>query len=156
MSNRGTMAIANKQADGVVNTPSPAVKATIERLSTSVMKVLLVEDEPLVRDMVSAFLQRAGYGVEAVSSAEEVLDGWSDRAVDLLLTDVMLPGQTGVELATTLREQHPELKVVYMSGNISDPAVRESVLAPGTRFLAKPFSRTTLLEVIKSLNVTEQ
>ena len=125
---------------------------TIDRtLYESMLKVLLVEDEPLVRDMVRAFLERAGYGVEAVGTAEEVLDGWSDRAVDLLLTDVMLPGQTGVELATALREQRPDLKVVYMSGNVSDPAARESVLSPGTRFLAKPFSRAALLEVIRSL-----
>ena len=133
-------------------TPGPPPGDTIDRrLYESMRKVLLVEDEPLVRDMVRAFLERAGYGVEAVSSAEEVLDGWSDRAVDLLLTDVMLPGQTGVELATALREQRPDLKVVYMSGNVSDPAARESVLSPGTRVLAKPFSRATLLEVIRSL-----
>ena len=76
---------------------------------------------------------------------------WSDRAVGLLLTDVMLPGQTGVELATQLREQRPDLKVVYMSGNVSDPAARDSVVLPGTRFLAKPFSRAALLDVIRSL-----
>ncbi|MGC4081222.1 MAG: response regulator [Vicinamibacterales bacterium] len=125
--------------------------ADIDRLCDGVMTVLLVEDEPLVRDMVRAFLERAGYGVEAVGTAEEVLDGWSDRAVDLLLTDVMLPGRTGVELATALRQQRPELKVVYMSGNVSDPAARESVLSPDTRFLAKPFSRAMLLEAIRSL-----
>jgi FixJ family two-component response regulator len=50
-----------------------------------------------------------------------------------------------------LRARHPDLKVVYMSGNVSDPAARESVLSPDTRFLAKPFSRATLLEVIRSL-----
>ncbi len=126
---------------------------TIHRtLYDSMLKVLLVEDEPLVRDMVRASLERAGYGVDAVGTAEEVLDAWPDRAVDLLLTDVMLPGQTGVELATALREQHPDLKVVYMSGNVSAPAARESVLSPGTRFLAKPFSRATLLAVIRSLS----
>ncbi|MEQ1728846.1 MAG: response regulator [Vicinamibacterales bacterium] len=117
----------------------------------SMLKVLLVEDEPLVRDMVRAFLERAGYGVEAVGTAEAVLGGWQDRAIDLLLTDVMLPGQTGVELAAALRKQRPGLKVVYMSGDVSDPAARESVISPGTRFLAKPFSRATLLGVIRSL-----
>ena len=68
---------------------------------------------------------------------------------------MLLPGQTGVELATALREQRPDLKVVYMSGNVSDPAARESVLSSGTRFLAKPFSRATLLAVIRSLSAGE-
>lgn len=123
----------------------------MDRLCDGVMKVLLVEDEPLVRDMVRAFLERAGYGVEAVGTAEEVLDNWSDRAVDLLLTDVMLPGQTGVELATQLREQRPDLKVLYMSGNVSDPTARESLSKDATRFLAKPFSRASLLDAVATL-----
>lgn len=123
----------------------------MEQLCDGVRKVLLVEDEPLVRDMVRAFLERAGYGVEAVGTAEEVLDGWSDRAVDLLLTDVMLPGRNGVQLATALREQQPDLKVLYISGNVSDPAARESIQSSDTLFLAKPFSRATLLDAIHSL-----
>lgn len=128
---------------------------TIDRLYSQMMKVLLVEDEPLVRDMVRVFLERAGYGVESAGTAEEVLEGWSERAVDLLLTDVMLPGQTGIELAAALRAQRPNLKVVYMSGNVADPASRESVLSPDTRFLSKPFSRASLLEVIRSLSADE-
>lgn len=123
----------------------------MDQLCDGVMKILLVEDEPLVRDMVRAFLERAGYGVEAVGTAEEVLDTWSDRAVDLLLTDVMLPGQTGVELATQLREQRPDLKVLYMSGNVSDPTARESRSKDATRFLAKPFSRASLLDAVATL-----
>ena len=130
----------------------------MDRLCDGVMKVLLVEDEPLVREMVRAFLERAGYGVEAVGTAEEVIDGWSDRAVDLLLTDVMLPGQTGVELATQLRQQRPDLKVLYMSGNVSDPTARESITKQDTRVLAKPFSRQMLLDAVETLtkNATKQ
>ncbi len=115
------------------------------------LKVLLVEDEPLVRDMVRAFLLRAGYAVDAVGSAEEAMAMWAESGLDLLLTDVMLPGRTGVELAERLRAERPDLKVIYMSGNVSDPAARQSVVLPGTRFLAKPFSRSTLLDVIRAL-----
>ena len=128
---------------------------TIDRMYSHMVKVLLVEDEPLVRDMVRVFLERAGYGVESAGTAEEVLEGWSERAVDLLLTDVMLPGQTGIELAAALRARRPNLKVVYMSGNVADPASRESVLSPDTRFLSKPFSRASLLEVIRSVSAGE-
>ena len=114
-------------------------------------RVLLVEDEALVRDMVRTFLERAGYDVVAHATAEEVLDGGRAIYADLLLTDVMLSGKTGVELATALRERRPNLKVVYMSGNVADPVARESVVSPDACFLAKPFTRTMLLEAVRSL-----
>jgi CheY-like chemotaxis protein len=114
-------------------------------------RVLLVEDETMVRDMVRTFLERAGYQVVALASAEEAMAGEYLEATDLLLTDVMLRGKTGVELAATLREQRPNLKVVYMSGSVADQATRESVVSPDARFLAKPFTRTMLLETVRSL-----
>ena len=114
-------------------------------------RVLLVEDEMLVREMVRTFLERAGYDVVAHATAEEALEGEGVAGVDLLLTDVMLRGKTGVELAHVLRERQPNLKVVYMSGNVADPVARESVVSPGACFLAKPFTRTMLLEVVRSL-----
>lgn len=116
-----------------------------------VPRVLLVEDEVLVRDMVRTFLERAGYDVIAHATAEEALAGGVVARADLLLTDVMLRGKTGVELAQVLRQRLPNLKVVYMSGNVADPVARESVVSPGACFLAKPFTRTMLLEAVRSL-----
>ncbi len=114
-------------------------------------RVALVEDEPLVREMVHVFLEGAGYDVTSGAAAEDLLGRWSSLTADILLTDVMLPGLTGVELATTLRAHSPQLKVVYMSGNVSDPAARQSVVSSETRFLAKPFTRSMLLDVIRSV-----
>lgn len=114
-------------------------------------RVLLVEDEMLVRDMVRVFLERAGYDVVVFQSAEDVLDDASWCPADLLLTDVMLRGLTGVELAQRLREREPHLKVVYMSGNVADDKARESVVTPDARFLAKPFTRTMLLAAVGAL-----
>ena len=114
-------------------------------------RVLLVEDEVLVREMVRTFLERAGYDVVAHATAEEALASGGVLGADLLLTDVMLRGKTGVELAQVLRERRPNLKVVYMSGNVADPVARESVVSHGACFLAKPFTRTMLLEAVQSL-----
>lgn len=114
-------------------------------------RVLLVEDEMLVRDMVRVFLERAGYRVAAFESAEEALSDRNGGHPDLLLTDVMLRGKTGVELAQLLRAQQPDLKVVYMSGNVADDKARDSVVSPDARFLAKPFTRTMLLEAVRAL-----
>lgn len=116
-------------------------------------RVALVEDEPLVREMVHVFLEAAGYDVTSGGAAEELLDAWVSRPADVLLTDVMLPGLTGVELALALRTHSPALKVVYMSGNVSDPDARQGVMASETRFLAKPFTRSMLLEVMASVSL---
>ncbi len=124
--------------------------------SSAAAKVLLVEDEALVRDMVRTFLERAGYAVVALSTAEEAIDGAHVDDTDLLLTDVMLRGKTGVDLAKALRVRRPGLKVVYMSGNVADDTARESVVSPDARFLAKPFTRTMLLEAVRSLAASQR
>jgi CheY-like chemotaxis protein len=116
------------------------------------VRVALVEDEALVREMVHVFLETAGYDVVSAGAAEEILAAWPSRPADILLSDVMLPGMSGVELAMALRTHSPGLKVIYMSGNISDPAARRGVLSPETRFLAKPFTRSMLLEVMRSVS----
>jgi DNA-binding response OmpR family regulator len=127
--------------------------AMISTASTSrQLRVALVEDEPLVREMVHVFLDAAGYDVVSAGTAEEILAAWPLRRADILLTDVMLPGLSGVELAMALRTHSPELKVIYMSGNISDPAARRGVVSPETRFLAKPFTRSMLLEVMHAVS----
>lgn len=113
--------------------------------------ILLVEDEELVRDMVRTFLERAGYSVVALASAEEAMASDCAMTAEVLLTDVMLRGLTGVELAAALRGRRPDLKVVFMSGNVADDRARESVVRPGARFLPKPFTRTMLLDVVGSL-----
>lgn len=128
-----------------------ALSAQASTSDVSSPRVLLVEDEVLVREMVRTFLERAGYAVVALATAEEAIETADVDETDLLLTDVMLRGKTGVDLARALRERRPGLKVVYMSGNVADDVARESVVSPDARFLAKPFTRTMLLEAVKSL-----
>lgn len=120
------------------------------------MNVLLVEDEQLVRDMLAEFLQRAGYDVRTAGTAEEVLSMPLDaaRPYDVVLTDVTLPGRTGVELARILRGAWPDLKVVYMSGNLDDAIERTEMQRAGTFFLSKPFTRSSMLEMLRQALAT--
>jgi YesN/AraC family two-component response regulator len=87
------------------------------------------------------------------SGAEEAVRMFerSARPVDLLLTDVVMPGWSGVDLSDRLTESHPELKVLYMSGYTDDRLVHEGVLDPGTALLQKPFTPAMLARKVREV-----
>lgn len=113
--------------------------------------ILVVEDEPGIRGLVRKILRRERYEVLEAGSGEDALTeaAAQDVKIDLLLTDVMLPGMGGRELAETLAASNPELKVVYVSGFTDDEAVRTGDFPPGSRFLQKPFTLTALVSAVK-------
>jgi len=111
--------------------------------------VLLVEDEADVRTLTCEFLKAAGYEVLTATDGEEGLDianKFAD-AIDMLVTDVVMPRMRGPELAKRLKRLLPDLKVVYMSGYTEEFSERASVLE-GASFLQKPFSRDALLRQV--------
>jgi CheY-like chemotaxis protein len=80
-------------------------------------RILLVDDEPVVRNVIRSFLLSGGYAVEDVSSAEEGLHRLESQAFDLVLTDNTMRPMSGAELAVAVKAQHPSLPVVMLSGN---------------------------------------
>ena len=108
--------------------------------------VLLVEDEPVVRDVVREMLLRAGYTVVDAGSGEEALAvaDAHQGPIDALLTDVVMPGMSGPELAGELVAQRPGLRVLFASGYAEHAVASEGVLRPGTAFLEKPFTAAQL------------
>jgi two-component system cell cycle sensor histidine kinase/response regulator CckA len=112
--------------------------------------ILLVEDETGVRSFVRTVLERHGYRVLDTASSEAALArlrGHEDP-IDLLLTDIMLPGMDGGQLARQLRGERPELRVLFMSG-YTDPAL-EHALPPKAGFLEKPFTAHALLARVRA------
>jgi two-component system, cell cycle sensor histidine kinase and response regulator CckA len=110
--------------------------------------VLVVEDDPLVRKVACRSLDAAGYHVIVASSGREALD-LATRVggrLDLLLTDVIMPGLNGRELADELRRGRPGLRVLYMSGYAHDVISKAGVLDSGIEFLRKPFTVAQLQE----------
>jgi two-component system cell cycle sensor histidine kinase/response regulator CckA len=104
--------------------------------------ILLAEDEPQVRHLADRLLRGLGYRVLAAESGEAAL-ALADRSgdiIDLLVTDVVMPGMTGEELASELRRGRRGLKVLYISGYAEDSAAIERALREGDAFLPKPFS----------------
>jgi two-component system, cell cycle sensor histidine kinase and response regulator CckA len=108
--------------------------------------VLLVEDEDGVRRLLTQVLQRRGYHVLEASNGEEALQLFEQRGADihLVLTDMVMPRMSGLDLALRLNQIRPELKIIFMSGYTDDVLVRTGALVPGMPFLRKPL-RTEVL-----------
>ena len=113
-------------------------------------RILVVEDETGAREGVRDILALLGYEVVAVGSGEEARGLPQDAPFDLLLTDLMLPGVAGPELARGLSLRWPKLRVVLMSGYTEDDAVRDGVSGGGQRFLQKPFDIDTLAREVRA------
>ena len=114
--------------------------------------ILIVEDEPDLRELTRIFLEGYGYRVLVASSAEEaieVAEKFRD-SVDLLLTDVIMPGLSGRQLAETMLRKRPQIRVVYMTGYTDDMVVQHKVLEPGVKLLQKPFGKVELALKMRS------
>jgi signal transduction histidine kinase len=106
--------------------------------------ILVVEDESGIRELIRKILQRERYRVLEARSAEDALAVARGQAIDLLITDVMLPGIHGPELARRMQQAVPRLKTLFISGYTGDERV-----PAGARFLAKPFTLAALLEKVR-------
>jgi signal transduction histidine kinase len=114
--------------------------------------ILLVEDEDAVRAVTRQLLERNGYTVLEAPDGREALalvDKRPKPDIDLLLTDVIMPGMSGRELAEHIQSRCPKLRVLYMSGYTDDAVVRHGMLEPGLSYLEKPFRPATLLQKVK-------
>jgi CheY-like chemotaxis protein len=104
--------------------------------------ILLVEDQAAVRRLIKRVLRSSGYQVIEADSASQALalPDSQVRSIDLLITDVVMPGMSGSELATGLTARREGLRVLFISGYASNETMRKSILKPGVAFLQKPFS----------------
>jgi signal transduction histidine kinase len=114
--------------------------------------VLLVEDEEAVRRACQRILEKAGYRVLVASSGSQALAELSDEPVDLLLTDVVMPGGlSGRDLAQRLQLDQPDLPVLFMSGYNADAIATRGILDPGITVVEKPFTSSDLLGKVRGL-----
>jgi CheY-like chemotaxis protein len=110
--------------------------------------VLVAEDDPAVREITRRILESAGYRVKLAPDAESALKLAEEAPPDLLLTDLVMPGLGGKQLARVLRERQPGLPVLYMSAYFEDAAAANE---SGIELLGKPFSREDLLGLVRRL-----
>jgi PAS domain S-box-containing protein len=134
-------------AEMVADTSAPlALRRTVAET------VLVVEDAEGLRALSRRLLQRQGYTVLVAANADEALRLFEEHpSIDLLLTDVVMPGASGPELTKHLVEQRPALKVIYMSGYTEEAIVEHGVVKSGIAFLHKPFTSETLGRKIREV-----
>ncbi len=127
----------------------PAAPQSRTRAATGCETVLIVEDESAVRELAAEFLRSAGYSVVAAQDGNEALAIARDSGdpIDVLLTDIVMPGIRGTELAEKLKRLRPQLKVVFMSGYL-DFTEGDGDVAAGSSFLQKPYSRESLVNKV--------
>jgi PAS domain S-box-containing protein len=127
------------------------VSATVEPQAGANESVLLVEDEDAVRHIMLRQLDRSGYRVREVADPIEALRVFAadPQCFDILLTDVVMPGMSGTQLAGRLRELRPDLPVLFMSGYTSGPAPGGHELPNDGSLLHKPFDRSALLTALR-------
>ncbi len=116
----------------------------------SCLRILLVEDNEMVRDLTKQVLGLLGHKVTAADDPAHALDMASQMDyIDLLLTDIVMPGMSGKQLFEKIREMFPQVKVLFMSGYTCNVIARHGVLERGVNFIQKPFSMKKLAEKIK-------
>ncbi|MCA9647518.1 MAG: response regulator, partial [Myxococcales bacterium] len=113
--------------------------------------ILVVEDEPVVRRMAERMLSRLGYQVVSARNGEEGLQIGRERLdeIDILLTDVVMPGMSGHDLYQALLELRPDLRVVFMSGYTHNVIAAQGVLEEGVHLLHKPFTLEQLSDKLR-------
>jgi PAS domain S-box-containing protein len=115
--------------------------------------ILLVEDEEAVRELASRILSAKGYSVVAAKSGKEA-EQFSEKhagKIHLLLTDIIMPGTSGRELARRITARHPRTRVLYMSGYTDNVLAQGGVLEEGLSFLQKPFTPAALSQKVRDV-----
>jgi PAS domain S-box-containing protein len=132
---------------------APPVMEVAAEPETTLETILVVEDEGGIRALVRKILRRQGYQVLEASNGEEALRllAQADNKVDLLLTDVMMPGMNGVELSHQALAHHAALKVLFVSGYTDESVLEAGQFPSGTAFLQKPFTLGSLLGKVREV-----
>jgi two-component system cell cycle sensor histidine kinase/response regulator CckA len=146
----GTRAVVLLPAEGAARAAEETVRAPAVRRPVRTPRVLVVEDEPAVRDVLSIALLRHGFHVTAVGSAEEALPLAGDP-FEILLTDISLPGMNGVQLARQLRHARPGTPILLMSGYAREEFLPIAQSEDDLPFIAKPFTTQAVVERLRSL-----
>lgn len=116
-------------------------------------RLLVVEDEEMLRELLVAVLEESGYEVLHAAGAEEALARCqqAEGKIDLVLTDVVMPGRSGRQLADEIRTLYPGISILYMSGYTDDALVRSGIAVAGANFIQKPFRPQALIKKVNAV-----
>ncbi len=133
-------------------------KKIIKEINPEKYNILIVDDSEQIKDIAVKILKKAGFNTMSATHPKHAIDLSlkSNRKIDLLLTDVIMPDMNGAELVIEMLKFIPDLKYIYMSGYTEDVISHHGVLQKDTNFLQKPFSANKLLEKIENVLIKEK
>jgi two-component system cell cycle sensor histidine kinase/response regulator CckA len=115
--------------------------------------ILLVEDSEIVRDVIAYMLENAGLTVLQASGGEEALAllRRGDAPIDLLLTDIVMPGMSGVELADRLEQERPDMRILFMTGYAEEVVVNGGIFGKHRECIGKPFTQEQITKRVRNI-----
>jgi PAS domain S-box-containing protein len=138
------------RVDGSLDEPEHSSSVDLSGKATGT--ILLVEDDDAVRRLARRVLEGVGYNVlEAANGAEALAMYLRQPRIDLVITDVIMPGMSGQELSGRLRDLRPEQQILYVSGYTDDTILQHGTFLPNTSFLQKPFSPSALVARVQEM-----
>jgi CheY-like chemotaxis protein len=113
-----------------------------------IAKILIVDDEQFVRDLLEKVLRRRGHEVVATSDADQALATLEKSKFDLLLTDVVMPGMDGFDLLRRVKSAYPDIKVIVLTGYARKQSISDFLLYGADDYLSKPFQVHELVAAV--------
>ncbi|HEX5019395.1 MAG TPA: sigma-54 dependent transcriptional regulator [Candidatus Binatia bacterium] len=115
-----------------------------EALQSLVPRILVIDDEPAVRDQLRRLYEQSGYKVETAESAERALKRLAEGPIDFVITDIKLPGMSGAELIASMHESHPDIPVIAITGYLDIETAVKVLKCGAVDFVVKPFDMTAV------------
>ncbi len=119
---------------------------------SSIKRILVVDDEEMIRETAGAFMEKLGYDCEAVEDAERALGLLSEQSFDLVISDISMPGMDGIQLMKEVRASHPDLAFMIMTGYTVDYSYAEIIAAGASDYVHKPFDLKELKAKIERID----
>ena len=113
-------------------------------------EILVVDDEEMILEMLDQILSAAGYQVHTALGGHKALELYAEHPVNLILTDIKMPGIDGYHLLKEVKAKNPDARVVLMSGYSNDFSIHEAIELGADEFVVKPFRRNDILQVLAS------
>jgi len=122
-----------------------------EDLESHGERIVIIDDEKEIREVVTRMLEQEGYEVFVAANFNDVEKHFNENKIDLLITDVIMPEMNGDEIGIKILKKHPETKIIYMSGYTESTIMDFSLLDKNKVYLQKPFTRQYLIKNVREI-----